>query len=259
MILLAIESATDTVGAAVVRDGDGSAERIRPGGRAHAEQLAPAITEVCASTAVAVTDVDAISVDIGPGLFTGLRVGVATAKALAQALGIGVLGVGSLDILAAAAAEWCGDHSSSPLVAVVDARRGEVFAAAYHLEQSSGPGDPAGVREDRPGPMTPAALEDWLVDLSAPRHRVTVVGDGALRYRERLSAHRSLDLGLADELSSPPPLAQAHLARFRLADGASLGDPVELVPDYRREADARINWEQRLPPAPAPGAGDRTR
>ncbi|MGH9080114.1 MAG: tRNA (adenosine(37)-N6)-threonylcarbamoyltransferase complex dimerization subunit type 1 TsaB [Acidimicrobiales bacterium] len=250
MILLAIESATDCAGVAVVRDGDGSAERTHMGGRAHAEHLAPAIEEACALTGCAVTDIDQIAVDVGPGLFTGLRVGVATAKALAQALGIGVLGVGSLDILAAAAWDRAGAGATGPVVAVVDARRGEVFAAAYHRQRGAGLPDPATVREDRLEAMAPAALEAWLLVLAAGGRRVTVVGDGALRYRERLSAHGALDLGLADELSAPPPLAQAHLARRRLAGGVAPAAPADLVPDYRRAADARINWEQRVP---APG------
>ena len=83
---------------------DGSvAERSHLGGRAHAELLAPAIEEVCALSGCALGDLDALAVDVGPGLFTGLRVGVATAKALGQALGLGVLGVSSLDVLAAGA------------------------------------------------------------------------------------------------------------------------------------------------------------
>src|SRR5580692_12017919 len=102
MTLLAIESATDMVGVALLRDDGGSAERVHLGGRAHAELLAPAIEEVCAVSGCTVADIDQIAVDVGPGLFTGLRVGVATAKALAQALGVPLLGVGSLDVLAAA-------------------------------------------------------------------------------------------------------------------------------------------------------------
>ena len=75
MRLLAVETATDLVGAAVSVDGS-VVERSHVGGRAHAELLVPSIEEVCALSGCAVTDVDAIAVDIGPGLFTGLRVGV---------------------------------------------------------------------------------------------------------------------------------------------------------------------------------------
>ena len=252
--LLAIESATDMVGVALVRGDGASAERIHEGGRAHAELLAPAIEEVCAVSGCTLDEVGTIAVDIGPGLFTGLRVGVSTAKALGQALGIGVLGVSSLDVLAFAAAERLGPTDQLEAVAaVVDARRGEVFAAAYGYRPVAAAGstvDPATVRDDRAEPLAPDALVDWLVEMAGVNGRVAVVGDGAVRYRNLLSGHSTLDLRWTGDLSAPPPLALARLALLRLADGALPADAVEIVPDYRRPADARINWEQRVPRPP---------
>jgi tRNA threonylcarbamoyladenosine biosynthesis protein TsaB len=268
MTLLAIESATDMVGVALLRDDGGSAERVHLGGRAHAELLAPAIEEVCAVSGCTVADIDQIAVDVGPGLFTGLRVGVATAKALAQALGVPLLGVGSLDVLAAAVGdageEESGVGRAGPVASVVDARRGEVFAAAFRFDrlghEPGGPGsgavpiDPEVVRDDRAEPLAPDALVAWLVGLAAEAGPILVVGDGAVRYRQLLSVHAGLDLRLADELSAPPPLALARLARRRLDRGVTPTAPAQLVPDYRRPADARINWEQRVPRRPgAPG------
>jgi tRNA threonylcarbamoyladenosine biosynthesis protein TsaB len=274
MTLLAIESATDTVGVALLRDDGGSAERVHEGGRAHAELLAPAIEEVCSVSGCTVRDIDAIAVDVGPGLFTGLRVGVATAKALGQSLGLGVLGVSSLDTLAAAAAAAAAERGSSDRVgavaSVVDARRGEVFAAVYRFDQdhrTSGsaagtpdgePVDPMTVRIDSPEPMAPEALVAWLLDVAAGIDGagvITVVGDGAVRYRDQISVHGALDLALAHEISSPPPLALAGLARRRLRQGIEPVSPRTLVPDYRRRADARINWEQRPTRPPGPAAG----
>jgi tRNA threonylcarbamoyladenosine biosynthesis protein TsaB len=264
--LLAIESATDMVGVALVRDDGASAERTHTGGRAHAELLIPSIEEVCAVSGCTVADLDVIAVDIGPGLFTGLRVGVATAKALGQSLAVGLVGVSSLDILAAAALERItaeadtdevGSSAAATVVSVIDARRGEVFAAAYRFDQgqptADGAGttlkvvDPASVRDDRPEPLSPPALEAWLVELVTDRGRVTVVGDGAVRYHRELAGHTGLDLEWAGELAAPPPLALARLALARLSRGASPEAAGDLVPDYRRPADARINWEQRSP------------
>ena len=266
MTLLAIETATDMVGAALLRDDGAGAERMHLGGRAHAELLAPAIEEVCAVSGCTVADLDVVAVDVGPGLFTGLRVGVATAKALAQALGIGVLGVGSLDVLAAAAAAAGAEGPVGAIAAVVDARRGEVFVAAYRFDRTGGahpvpgrsvdvPADPGSVRLDRAEPMAPGAAVDWLAEVAADAGVVTVVGDGAVRYRSLLSAHRLLDLSRADRFPAPPPLALAGLARRRLDAGAPAVSPGALAPDYRRPADARINWEQR-PSRPAGGGVD---
>ena len=265
--LLAIESATDMVGVALIRDDGAAAERVHHGGRAHAELLAPAIKEICAVSGCAVADIDRIAVDVGPGLFTGLRVGVATAKALAQALGIGVLGVSSLDVLAAAVLDRAAPTGAEVgvVASVVDARRGEVFAAVYRFGGARGASrtgrapvrspraDPESVRQERPQPIGPEVLEEWLVGLAADAGRVTVVGDGATRYRHLLAVHGSLDLRWADELSAPPPLVQARLALDRLARGVPTVPASEVVPDYRRPADARINWEQRGPRPPAPG------
>jgi tRNA threonylcarbamoyladenosine biosynthesis protein TsaB len=258
MNLLAIESATNLVGAALVTDGDSAAERSHQGGRMHAESLAPAIEEVCALSGLTVRDIDAIAVDTGPGLFTGLRVGVATAKALAQGLGLGVLAVSSLDILAAGAREEAGPGRARTVVVVVDARRGEVFASRYHFGDAvSGmyrAVDPAQARQAPPELVTPDGLAESLADRDhGPGESLFIVGDGAVRYRQLLSGVPAADLGLAERLSSPSPLTLARLALRRMAAGAEPSPPTDLLPDYRREADARINWEQRIPPPGTPG------
>ncbi len=254
MILLAIETATNTVGAALWRDDAGVAERVHVGGRAHAELLAPSIEEVCAASGCRVADIDAVAVDVGPGLFTGLRVGVATAKALAQALSIGVLGVSSLDVLAAAAATRSPDDRPGRVAAVIDARRGEVFAASYRFDGSGPATDPASIRRDCAEPLTPDALAAWLVEVAADTGHVRMVGDGALRYRSALSGPPALDFSWVDDLAAPPPDALARLARQRLAAGVVPDRAADLVPDYRRPADARINWEQREPRSGSPAA-----
>jgi tRNA threonylcarbamoyladenosine biosynthesis protein TsaB len=256
--LLAIESATSLVGAALLADSGAAAERSHQEGRMHAESLAPAIEEVCALSGLTVGDVEAIAVDVGPGLFTGLRVGVATAKALAQGLGIGVLAVGSLDILAAGAMAEAGSHQARTVVVVVDARRGEVFTSRYRFDPAPSDSgdvlDPAPARQSSPQLVTPDALIRSLTGLGGGAgERVLIVGDGAVRYRHLMADARAGDLDLVERVSSPSPLTLARLARRRLEAGAEPARPAEVVPDYRRDADARINWEQRIPPTRASG------
>ena len=251
MNLLAIESGTDAVGVALARRGAGTSVVLHEGGRAHAELLVPSIEEVCRTAALRVSDLDVVAVDAGPGLFTGLRVGVATAKALGQALSIGVVPVSSLDVLAAATFERLTGERVAAVAAVVDARRAEVFAAFYRAEGRIGNGaadlsDPAAVREDLAHPIAPEALADRLRVL-AEGGRVVAVGDGAFRYRDLLVGVPDVDVELAGQLSVPPPAVLARLAAHRLAHREEPSAPDAVRADYRREADARINWEQRSP------------
>ncbi|MHB1710188.1 MAG: tRNA (adenosine(37)-N6)-threonylcarbamoyltransferase complex dimerization subunit type 1 TsaB, partial [Acidimicrobiales bacterium] len=172
MNLLAIESATNLVGAAVITSGGSCVERTHQGGRRHAELLAPVIAEVCALSGLTVQDLDTIAVDVGPGLFTGLRVGVSTAKALAQGLGLGVLAISSLDVLAAGAHAEAGPDPVHTIVVAIDARRGELFAATYrfgaemqagHVEKTRDTAsDPLPARPAPPGLVTPEELVESL-------------------------------------------------------------------------------------------------
>jgi len=251
--LLAVETATGLVGAAVLADDGSVVERSHLGGRAHAELLAPAIDEVCALAGCTLHDLDALAVDLGPGLFTGLRMGVATAKALGQALGLGIIGVTSLDVLAAGARQAAGAHRAARVVCVVDARRGEVFTAAYDFTMS-GTGDdpdPAAVRNDRSEALSPDDLAAWLDDLAVDGP-LLVVGDGAVRFMELLAPRAGLDLGLAGTVSAPSPAVLVRLAARRLAEGGVPRAADDVVPDYRRHADAKINWEERAPQRIAP-------
>src|SRR5437867_4271444 len=100
MLILAIDTATSRVSVAV-----GDADSVRgevhlAGGRRHAEQLAPAVQYLCRELEIELAHVTAIGVGLGPGLFTGLRVGVTTAKVMAQTLRIPVVGIPSLDLVA---------------------------------------------------------------------------------------------------------------------------------------------------------------
>lgn len=253
MNLLAIESATNLVGAAVAAGGH-TAERSHQGGRRHAELLIPSIEEACGLAGVKVNDIDAVAVDVGPGLFTGLRVGVATAKALAQALGADLLGISSLDVLAAGVSALAPTQSSLTVVSVVDARRGELFVAVYQFDRSA-LGTSEGVEPNdwrlmETEVLTPDGLLDVLARLTlAVGDRAAVVGDGAVRYLDRISAMDRIDVSFAERISSPSPATLAHLAVRRFGHGWAPVAPWQLLPDYHRQADARINWEQRTPPA----------
>jgi len=205
------------------------------GRRRHAECLAPAIDEALRRAGTLIGSLEAIALDVGPGLFTGLRVGVATAKGLAQGLGIGVLGVTSLEILAAAAfdAGWPGT-----VMAVVDARRGEVFAA--HYARGRVPTDLVELRA--PGRHAP---ERVALEVAGARDLpVLACGDGALRYRALLEGTERMSVA-GQSLGAPDVGVLLSIALARLEAGAPLTAALDVAPVYLREPDARINWVER--------------
>ncbi len=122
MIILGIESATAQVGCALGGVEGVFASFHAAAGRRHAETLVPAIQFVCDSAEIDLREISVVAIDIGPGLFTGLRVGIATAKAMASALRVPMIGLSSLDLLA-----YQVRHSPRLIVPVVDGKRGEVF------------------------------------------------------------------------------------------------------------------------------------
>jgi tRNA threonylcarbamoyladenosine biosynthesis protein TsaB len=227
MRILAIETATIEVGVAISDESGPLATVTARPGRRQAETLHPAIADACRIARITPAVLDAVAVDVGPGLFTGLRVGVAAAKAIAGALGIPVVTATSLEVLRAAC-----PPSPGAVVPVIDMRRGEV---AWLM-----PG--AAPSEVRVG--TPDELAAGLEDLGASVTSVLLVGDGALRYRERLEAVPGPVVFAGPELAAPPVASLAVLAFVAMQLGQGR-DPASVRPLYGREADARINWSSR--------------
>ena len=228
MIILGIETATQQVGCAL-----GGAEGVFASfhaarGRRHAETLAPAIEFVCEQARIKLREVFVVAVDIGPGLFTGLRVGVATGKAIAHALRVPMIGLSSLDLLA-----FPVRHADRLIATVVDARRGEVFYALYRPV----PGGVQRVSEARVGPPTELAAE-----LMALGEDCLLVGDGARRYAEVFDDDRHVGIaqGVLDHPSAAALVELAHPRAIR----EEFVQPSELEPLYLRRSDAEINWER---------------
>lgn len=232
-LTLGIATATSQVGVAFgTPDGPVASLHVRQR-RRHAEILAPAIQELSRMAGIGLNEVQQVAVDVGPGLFTGLRVGVATAKALAQALGVLVVGCSSLELLAEVHR-----RSDRTVAAVVDARRGEVFWALYRAEARGmvALSEPVSSRPDD----VVAALK--LAAGRGPGGRrvpILATGDGARRYADQLSGVPGL------EIDSP---GNDHPSAGVLVDLATRRPGVQaerIAPVYLRAADVRIGWEQR--------------
>jgi tRNA threonylcarbamoyladenosine biosynthesis protein TsaB len=232
--IVALETATETVGVAVRTAQGAQATFTLRGRRRHVETLTPALEHLLAQVGLAVTDLDLIAVDLGPGLFTGLRVGVSAAKGLAQALGLGVMGLSSLDILTHAAAQL--GHRGHVLAAV-DARRGEVFATVRELR-----GGPAQAEDViAAGLFAPAELAEAMHELGGVS--IVGIGDGAQRYAELLGSVPGVTC-VMDALDAPPPMALLTMAEDLYLAGTPAVDPRLVVPVYMREADATSNFTQ---------------
>jgi tRNA threonylcarbamoyladenosine biosynthesis protein TsaB len=234
-MILALDTATRATAVAVALS-DGFLERrddppagARPG---HAACALSLIVEALGDAGLSWDDVTRIAVGVGPGTFTGLRIGVATAQALADARGIPLVGVSTLQSLALLGAE---SDAAELVAAVIDARRGELFAAAWERDAVAWPAsDP--VLE--PFAYRPEALADALGGLG---RTVLAVGDGAVGFRQLLKGH---NVRIPEDLSDLHRVSAIGHCRL----GAAVGADVEPV-DFRRPAGDVVPAYLRLPDA----------
>lgn len=240
MIVLAIETATSTAATALADESGliGSVD-IRAG-RRHAELLHVAVASLLDMSGVSLDRLAGIAVDVGPGLFTGIRVGVAAAKGYAMALGVPVVGMTSLEILRRGC--LAGGHREA--VGVVDLRRGEL---AWSLPPAAGE-----VALDRHGP--PAELTSDLAAYlgrsdaeggAAVGPSLVLAGDGATRAGEALTAAFGDRIVLAGRELSVPPVASLALGGLAVLAAGGGVDPADVEPTYLRDADVRIHWTTR--------------
>jgi tRNA threonylcarbamoyladenosine biosynthesis protein TsaB len=228
VLILGIETATERVSVAVGgHEGVIGLVEITKG-RRHVETLVPAIEFTLARADIDLEEISVVAVDVGPGLFTGMRVGLAAAKAVAQALRIPMIGISSLDLLA-----FPSRFTDRVIVPVIDARRNEVFHAMYRQV----PGGVQQVAEPSVGPV-----EELVADLLARSQEVLCVGDGAERYRDEILDGYRCEFGGDPHPSAAPLVQLAHSRALR----EEWVNPWEIEPVYLRAPDARINWSTRM-------------
>jgi tRNA threonylcarbamoyladenosine biosynthesis protein TsaB len=222
-MIVGLDTATAATAAAAWAPGGPAVERRddpAPGERpGHSARLLVLVEEALAAAGADWDAVERIAVGVGPGGFTGLRLGVATARALAQARGLPLAGVSSLEALAAGARDaGAATDAGDTVLAVIDARRGEVFAAAWR----------GGERVLDPHAIAPAELAASVVP------GTLAVGDGAIRFRKELER-----AGAAVPPDGSPAHRVSALAICRLGARGAQTDRDALLPDYRREPDAK--------------------
>ncbi len=233
---------------------DDPAHGERPG---HATRLLPLAAELLAQAGLRFDDVDRIAVGVGPGTFTGLRIGVASARGLAQSLRAELIGVSSPRALALAAAGCPAVEGRIVIgvvgvLALIDARRGEAFAAAY-----APIGDPSMYPEPQPPrelapprALAPADFGEILHEVRANGENVmgwVAVGNGAALYRDSLHA-----LGVSVPADDSPLHRVSGEAICALAASGRAQAIDTVLPDYRRRPDAELALEHAVA---AGGAG----
>jgi tRNA threonylcarbamoyladenosine biosynthesis protein TsaB len=217
--LLGIDTSTAASAAAVLR-ADGEGFEVRPPPErlleppAHAAELLPAADRALAEADLSFGDLDAIAVGVGPGGFTGLRIGIVTARALAASAALELRPVSSLKALASGAGD-------GQVLALIDARRGELFAALY---------------EDGEQVWPPFAASPEVVAARVREAAVTpmAVGDGSVRFRDELEA-AGVRVAAADSGSH----TVSALSVCRLALGTAPVPAEAVVPEYLRAPDAK--------------------
>jgi tRNA threonylcarbamoyladenosine biosynthesis protein TsaB len=237
MRILGFDTATSATAVALIDDVAGIELEARddppPDARPrHTTKLMPLIAAMLGRGSTAWSEIDRIAVGLGPGTFTGLRIGIATARALGQARGIPLVGISTLQSLAfGARAEAAGFDA---VVAVIDARRGEAFAAGW-LPQSLDEADPPPLGEPRA--LSPEALGALVAAAGA---RTLAVGEGAVKFREVLERSGASIPEDGSDLHRVTAVNHCRLARNRRASA-----PDEIRPEYLRLPDAEISRPAR--------------
>ncbi|MDP6343298.1 MAG: tRNA (adenosine(37)-N6)-threonylcarbamoyltransferase complex dimerization subunit type 1 TsaB [Alphaproteobacteria bacterium] len=196
MPILALDTTMQACSVAIARDGEILARCHRPLERGHAEELLPMVEAVRRQAAIEFAELDLIAVTIGPGTFTGVRIGLAAARGLALVGAVPVLGLGTLEVLALAA------PVGEPVIAAIDARRGEVYAQAFDGAGEAVTEALARPPSDLPPPPSPAGnlvgtggalvrpvMPDWRLLDAVQQPDAGVLARHADRLRHRASAH----------------------------------------------------------------------
>jgi tRNA threonylcarbamoyladenosine biosynthesis protein TsaB len=227
--VVGFDTATEDVAVAATRDGEvlheswlGPAEK---GGPQHTTGLLGEVERAVAA-AGGWGAVERIAVGFGPGSFTGLRVGIATARGLGLSRGVPVAGAGTLDALARGLAGAAGERER---LAVTDARRGEVFAALY-----------TAAGERRWGPLV-SPPEDLAERIASLRRAALCAGSGAVRFRQQLQL-ASRDVEIPDDADPVHRVAARHICALAVEAGEDDSDPG--APIYLRAPDAE-RWRER--------------
>lgn len=227
MKILAIETATVAGSIAIVDDAAGLIGEVRVDVKiVHAERLMPSIQWLLNASNVLIKEIDAFAVSIGPGSFTGLRIGLSTVKGFSYAAKKPLIPVRTLDAFARTL-PFC-SHMICP---VLDARKNEVYAALYKWEENNCV---------KVMPETALSPEELVKRIDEP---VVFMGDGIKKYRELIDAGLKENAIYAPSSKMSPSASTVAEIAIETINQEIHTDPVSLVPFYIRKSEAEVNWK----------------
>lgn len=226
---LAIETSSLVSSVALLHEGTLRSEITIQAKLTHSEQLMPHIADMLAKAGVTKKQIDSISVSLGPGSFTGLRIGLATAKGLAFAWEVPLVGIETPVSLA-----WNFIGHAAYICPLIDAQKGNVYAALYRWEKGQ-----LQVYND----IFIAPFTAVLDTLARQEKRVVFCGDAAIKGRDKIEKEAAFSLAPATMVIPwAGSLALAADERIRIGD---YDDVMHLTPSYKRRSEAEILWEKR--------------
>jgi len=252
MIVLGIETATSFGGAALWRDGSILAEAVNDGVVSHSQRLMPFIDQILRETSLALADVDGIAVSVGPGSFTGLRIGLAVGKALAHAAQKPLTAVSTLEALA--------ERFARPgilLAPLLDARRNEVFGALFRFNASGNTAEGGGAtflqhRNTAEGGgatllqrITPDVVQGPEALADQINEPCLMGGAGAIRYAELLSNRLGERITFAAGEENHASAAVVAAIGARQIAAGQVANALTLEPVYVRKSDAEMSLTRR--------------
>ena len=229
MKILALETATIAGSVAVVDDNEGLISEVRVDIKvAHSERLMPSVEWLLNASGLSINDIDAFAVSIGPGSFTGLRIGLSTAKGLAFATGKPLVPVKTLDAFARTLV-----YCSYTICPMLDARKNEVYAGLYRWDDDLC---------KKIVPETAISPEELLNDIKGSG-TILFTGDGAIKYRELIEKIIGKDAVFAPSYRMSPSASSVAEIAFETLGQGDLPDPVSIIPFYIRKSEAEVLWK----------------
>jgi len=228
MKILALETST-MLGGVAIADGHGLIAEIRLNVKTtHSERMMTAVDYALRQSDMTLDEIDAVAVASGPGSFTGLRIGLSTAKGLCYAAAKPLVLVPTLEAFA-----WNFPCCVHPVCVMLDARKGEVYAAVFRLEHD-GFVPVVSVRSIRP--------EDLLRDCTGP---VVLAGEGVLRYRDRILSAAAEVAIIAPSQKMVPSPSNVALLGLQKALRSEFADAATAEPLYIRKSEAEVQWSEK--------------